>query len=626
MRLAARSFAMVLGCTIFAGGFAAATDPEPATPPPPVDESQRVYLETEYLFVESPEIQAYLQSVIDKLVEGRKEKFTKPRLLIYSASDFDGRSDANGNLLVSTEALRLIDSEDELAALLSHEMAHVVAGDAAKKSLLQRFPVGVNTMTAMAAAGDRLVRAQKQNTDTPTESKAARRGLRGSQDLSEFWGDFLAPNWNKKQEREADHVGFDMMVAAGYDPAAFSAFFAKLNAAQLKRGARMAALKDELKALAKAGVDKKAANAASPTSTGGNELQGALKDLGNTMSDKAVDTLFDSIAKMTADYDSPEQRYELIQKYASALGRRSKTMRSPRFAEILRNGPGGTLLTTDANAQALMTALQAEDDAAATEAAQTLLPAGMGASAAGPASAVGAANSPGARGAAANRNATGASGGAEGAGAKSVANATGETQGNSKGKPSGKGAQAAKSGAAKRGASVAVAAIPRPASPHLNLALAQWFESRGQVDPADQRLTDWLQYPQAPALTYVQRASYQSGRGEYDAAISTLQEGARRIGSSDPFLPAMVAVAHDAKNVGGAQEYARQCWAAEQKNKSIGSKILGAFQADPLPSGLYAECVARLEEIPPPADAKTPRLADLPTNALKSLQSAAEKK
>jgi hypothetical protein len=87
----------------------------------------------------------------------------------------------------------------------------------------------------------------------------------------------------------------------------------------------------------------------------------------------------------------------------------------------------------------------------------------------------------------------------------------------------------------------------------------------------------------------------------------------------------MVSVARDAKNAAGAQEYARQCWNAEQKSKSLGAKMLGLFKADPLPTGLYAECVARLGDIPPPSDAQSPTLTQMPANAINGLRENVEK-
>src|SRR4029453_8751806 len=106
---------------------------------------------------ESEAIQSYLDSMIDKLLQGQTGKFKRPRLLIVSADRFDGRSDAKGNLIVSTETLRMIESEDELAALLGHELSHVVLDHPARKSVVTMFPAAVGTLSSLVAAGDQVV-------------------------------------------------------------------------------------------------------------------------------------------------------------------------------------------------------------------------------------------------------------------------------------------------------------------------------------------------------------------------------------------------------------------------------------------------------------------------------------
>ncbi len=66
------------------------------------------------------------------------------------------------------------------------------------------------------------------------------------QTSSLLWSDFIAPSWNRNQEREADANGFELMRAAGYDPSAFGLLFGKLQAAEVQRSQRMQVLKKAL--------------------------------------------------------------------------------------------------------------------------------------------------------------------------------------------------------------------------------------------------------------------------------------------------------------------------------------------------------------------------------------------
>jgi hypothetical protein len=126
-----------------------------------------------------------------------------------------------------------------------------------------------------------------------------------------------------------------------------------------------------------------------------------------------------------------------------------------------------TLLRLDGESQKLMTALQAGDESTAREAFSALVP---------PSKA-----------------------------------STANTKGTAKNAKPAKSAKSAKPAVATP-APIPIS-IPKPPSPHLNLAMTQWLEHTQQNDAADQRLAEWLQYPAAPALAYVRRAENQSSRG-----------------------------------------------------------------------------------------------------------------
>ncbi len=45
---------------------------------------------------------------------------------MHSSDAFNAFTDAQGNLVISTGALRSLESEEELAALLGHELSHLI--------------------------------------------------------------------------------------------------------------------------------------------------------------------------------------------------------------------------------------------------------------------------------------------------------------------------------------------------------------------------------------------------------------------------------------------------------------------------------------------------------------------
>lgn len=534
---------------MMAGVSLAHANTEAATPAPS-DAAEKIYLQRDFAFVASPEIDSYLASIADKLLQTRAKSFARPRIIVYSANGFNAMADANHNIVISTETLRMLESEDELAALLGHELSHVVLDHPEKKSLISKFPLGVESMGAIAAASDE-VKATVKEKPAAAPRDFAKDSVQTSQNVSLFWSDLLAPNWNRKQEAEADRTGFDMMHAAGYDPDAYATLFQKLHAAQLKRSARMEELRKSMVARAQA---RKNAPASSETNA---ELRAAAQDMKNSLSEKAINAMFDGVAEMGKDYDSPEQRQDALIKHAekSGLAGGDKKPRSPLFAQTLQKGRGGALLIADQAALAAVAAMEAGDMQAARAAIAQLLP-----QAAAPA----------------------------GKGNKKSPAA--------KSDPKGKKPPAA---AASKG----VATQPvQLASPHLGFAVGKWLIEEQKADQAEVYAKEWIAFSRAPAKAFLWRASHQAARKEFAEANATLTEGRRRVGSGASFLPQMVTYARNVPDMPRAQALTQECRQEEQKGKSAANKVTEILKAG-APTGIYAECLARLGTAPPPAAA-----------------------
>ena len=157
----------------------------------PSNPAEQIYLQHDYLFVEDEPLYSAVQSVIDTLLE-KQPGAPRPKLLIYSGENFSASADTEGNILISTQTLRKLDSEDELAALLGHELAHVIKKHPSKKNFMRRFPVGVDTYSAIVAAGDRIQQSTAKSNKGDVETNKKR--VAHSQNVSLFWSDILAPS------------------------------------------------------------------------------------------------------------------------------------------------------------------------------------------------------------------------------------------------------------------------------------------------------------------------------------------------------------------------------------------------------------------------------------------------
>jgi Zn-dependent protease with chaperone function len=456
------------------------------------------YLARDMVFVTDAAMTEYLASIVARLLATQSAPPPTPTILVRSTAEFSIFTDTFGNIVVGTEALRQIESEDELAAALSHELAHVVHADAQHKNLMQDLPVTVESSTVVASAVG-------TSTGASTQSLAfSSAALDNSQVVGTMWADLVAPSWNRDQERSADLTGADMTKAAGYDTAAFNTLFSKIQAANVLRNQRM----DAVRAAALARTQ-----ALQPTVHTGTQIDQVVGAAGATAQSSVIDSALGSLTPFGADYDTPEQRLDAVRAHLgqTAGARRDKTARSPRFKEILRDGPSGTLLAADRAGIDVLIAFAANDATAAMTKAPALL------------------------------------------------------------------------GAGSHG---------EPTSAHLNLALGSWYEHSGQRPLAEQRAIAWTATELATRSGYLWRASYQTERGEYDAALATLELGATRLNDRAPFFAPMIAVDRQKGDMSAAESLTLEC--ARAGNSASLSTVAKVVSADTRPTGVYADCTAAL--------------------------------
>ncbi len=118
-----------------------------------------------------------------------------------------------GKIVVYTGLMGLIFSDDELAVVLGHEVAHAVAKHANERMSQQM----------LAAAGAQAVGFATQ--DRSAMVQAAASGIYG---LGTQVGALLP--FSRKHEAEADYMGLALMTMAGYDPDSAPVFWRKMAA------------------------------------------------------------------------------------------------------------------------------------------------------------------------------------------------------------------------------------------------------------------------------------------------------------------------------------------------------------------------------------------------------------
>ena len=118
-----------------------------------------------------------------------------------------------GKIVVYTGLMKLVSSDDELAVVLGHEVAHAVAKHSNER-MSQQILASAGAAAATEAVGR--VDASKRDTASTVFGLGAQVGV-------------MLP-FSRKHESEADYMGLALMTMAGYDPGAAVGFWKKMAA------------------------------------------------------------------------------------------------------------------------------------------------------------------------------------------------------------------------------------------------------------------------------------------------------------------------------------------------------------------------------------------------------------
>ncbi|HEY2068697.1 MAG TPA: M48 family metallopeptidase [Rhizomicrobium sp.] len=260
-------------------------------------------------FVPSATLHDYVRGVMLKLLRGvSMPPSFHPEVRILAAPEFAGECTPDGTLIITVGLLEQLETEDELAFVIGHELAHAIyrhqAPDWYKKSQYYAVINGqaVDKIAAHVAIGG------EAGADIA-------RGFDVAQHLEKLSNNVLMPQMERGQEDAADALGFDLMVKAGYDPDASLAVMDKLA-------------EQEAEAAADAAAARKAAGNGDAQRSQGN-LLGSIGSIGSTLlaggrpstdqiadlSIAAFDTAVDNMAEDATAHHPAKEREDLISAY-----------------------------------------------------------------------------------------------------------------------------------------------------------------------------------------------------------------------------------------------------------------------------------------------------------------------
>jgi metalloendopeptidase OMA1, mitochondrial len=152
---------------------------------------------------------------------GRELPHADWEFVVFESEQINAFALPGGKVGVYTGLLNLVESDDELAAVVGHEIAHVTSRHSGERVTQQM-------MAGAAALGAEIY---MESEDMDSSSRGITRTLLG---VGTQVGVLLP--FSRLHETEADIIGLRFAAGAGYDPRAAATFWQKMKAASSDQG------------------------------------------------------------------------------------------------------------------------------------------------------------------------------------------------------------------------------------------------------------------------------------------------------------------------------------------------------------------------------------------------------
>ncbi len=179
-----------------------------------------------YTPYDHPTANAYLNELGQALAlaSDKPETFGGYRFLILDSDEINAFAVPGGFIFITRGMLRLCRSEDELAAVLAHEIGHVQHEHGLRAIKSSRL---VTAFTVLAIETTRTLAGD--------EVRQLTQAFEGS--ISDITSTMMTSGYARRLEREADAAALTILKRVGYDPAALTRMLKEMER-QLKPGRR----------------------------------------------------------------------------------------------------------------------------------------------------------------------------------------------------------------------------------------------------------------------------------------------------------------------------------------------------------------------------------------------------
>lgn len=203
----------------------------PAVPPPAHEiTATKSLVQSEFksagreVYESGPEYRR-VKKIVDRLSRAAgADGFTYPVLIVDAGEEINAMAVQDNTMVVYTELLKRVPNDEELATVIAHEVAHMLARHGADNTSQQReawVSVGSSILGAAASVGASAAGADYLTSNIASSGAEAAANLLGT--------GAIVRSYDRKLEYEADQVGLMLMAKAGYHPDAALRFWNRAN-------------------------------------------------------------------------------------------------------------------------------------------------------------------------------------------------------------------------------------------------------------------------------------------------------------------------------------------------------------------------------------------------------------
>ena len=161
-------------------------------------------------YTRNPEMTQYLNRICQTLAihSSQPVTFNGYHVIILDSPEFNAFATSGGHIFVTKGLVQAANSEDMLAAIIAHELAHIT------------LKHSIEIINDMKLSGEMSAVADKAADFADRNSSAAQRLMLFRDSVSKTMDTMLKNGYSQSQEFDADWEAMTLLASAGYDPSA----------------------------------------------------------------------------------------------------------------------------------------------------------------------------------------------------------------------------------------------------------------------------------------------------------------------------------------------------------------------------------------------------------------------